>query len=180
MLRGDLQLCAGQKSGCEAAVHSMANIFNDEDTDAVLLVDATNAFNLLNRRVMLNNIRLICPLVATFVINCYNQPARLFVTGGLEITSNERTTQGDPGSMAVYALSTLPLLSIISTTGTRHVAFADDLSGAGDLKSLKHWWSSLLEHGPNIWDTTRIPRNLGLLLNLTNYKKQKKCSLDKY
>ena len=35
---GDLQLCAGQKSACEAAVHSMENIFNDEDTDAVILV----------------------------------------------------------------------------------------------------------------------------------------------
>ena len=58
------------------------------------------------------------------------EPAHLFVTGGLEITSNEGTTQGDPGSMAVYVLSTLPLLSIISTTGTRHVAFADDMSAS--------------------------------------------------
>ena len=47
---GGLQLCAGQKSGCEAAAHAMADIFSEEETDAVLLVDASNAFNSLNRK----------------------------------------------------------------------------------------------------------------------------------
>ena len=56
---GDLQLCAGQKSGCETAVHAMSEIFAEEETDAVLLVDATNAFNSINRKVMLHNIQYI-------------------------------------------------------------------------------------------------------------------------
>jgi hypothetical protein len=46
---GDLQLCAGQQAGCEAA---MSEIFDDEGTDALLLVDATNAFNSINRKVL--------------------------------------------------------------------------------------------------------------------------------
>ena len=46
------------------------------------------------------------------------------------------TAQGDPTSMAIYALSSLPLLSAISSANVRHVAYADDLSGAGDLESL--------------------------------------------
>ena len=42
---GHLQLCACQQAGCESAVHAMSYIFAEEETDALLLVDATNAFN---------------------------------------------------------------------------------------------------------------------------------------
>ena len=38
-----LWLCAGQDEGCEAVVHAMQCIFQDPDTEAILLVDATNA-----------------------------------------------------------------------------------------------------------------------------------------
>jgi len=31
---GSLQLCAGQRSGSEAAIHAMHNIFEADDTDA--------------------------------------------------------------------------------------------------------------------------------------------------
>ena len=50
---GALQVCAGQLSGCEAAVHSMHKIFESSETEAAILVDATNAFNCLNRQVAL-------------------------------------------------------------------------------------------------------------------------------
>ena len=46
---GSLQLCAGQDAGCEAAVHAMREIYDDEATEGILLVDASNAFNSLNR-----------------------------------------------------------------------------------------------------------------------------------
>ena len=48
---GPLQVCAGQESGCEAANHAMRQIFADMDTDGALLIDATNAFNSINRQV---------------------------------------------------------------------------------------------------------------------------------
>ena len=53
---GSLQVCAGQKSGSEAAIHAMRTIFNADETDAVLLIDASNAFNALNRATALHNI----------------------------------------------------------------------------------------------------------------------------
>ena len=51
---GPLQVCAGQDGGCEAAVHAMRAIFQDADTEGCLLVDASNAFNSLNRRAALH------------------------------------------------------------------------------------------------------------------------------
>ena len=73
---GAMQVCAGQKSGGEAAIHAMRNIFEADETDAaLLLVDASNAFNSLNRAAALNNIRVLCPLIATYVTNTYRIPA---------------------------------------------------------------------------------------------------------
>ena len=46
---GPLQIAAGLQSGAEAAMHSVKEIFDDEKTDAGILVDASNAFNSLNR-----------------------------------------------------------------------------------------------------------------------------------
>ena len=51
---GALQVCAGQQAGCEAAVHAMRKIFEDLKPEPALLVDATNAFNTLNRKVALH------------------------------------------------------------------------------------------------------------------------------
>ena len=69
---GMSQLCAGQRSGCETAVHAMTTLFEENDsTEGVLLVDASYAFNSLNRGVMLRNIRELCPEFSTCVTNFY-------------------------------------------------------------------------------------------------------------
>ena len=65
-------------------------------TDAVLLIDAENIFNSINHKVMLHNLKFICPIIATYKINCYATPSRLFIVGGGEILSSEETTQDDP------------------------------------------------------------------------------------
>ena len=49
---------------------------------AVLLVDAENAFNSINKNVMIHNISVVCPEISTYVSNCYQSTARLFVIGG--------------------------------------------------------------------------------------------------
>ena len=130
---GSLQLCAGQKSGSEAAIHAMHRIFEADDTDAVLLVDASNAFNALNRAAALHNIRVLCPVIAVYAINTYRLSARLFITGGKEITSAKGTTQGDPLAMALYALSIEPM------SDAKQCWFADDASGAGTIPEIKQW-----------------------------------------
>ena len=60
------QIC-GRKAGSEAVVHAMKELFEREESKAVLLDDAANAFNTVNRQVLLNNIAITCPTIATFV-----------------------------------------------------------------------------------------------------------------
>ena len=54
---GPLQTCAGQVGGCEAAIHAMRRIYQIPSTEGVLLIDAENAFNHLNRSAALHNIK---------------------------------------------------------------------------------------------------------------------------
>ena len=68
---GALQLFAGYTSGYEAAVHAGKTIFNSPKTEAFLTVDATNAFNSLNRRVALTNVMKWCPPLSRALINTY-------------------------------------------------------------------------------------------------------------
>lgn len=110
---GSLQLFSGQTSGIEAAVHAMNQAYHEEDAQAVLLVDASNAFNCLNREAVLHNIRHLCPPLAIILINTYRQPANLYVDGSI-LLSQEGTTQGDPLALPVYAVGILPLIHRIN------------------------------------------------------------------
>ena len=152
---GDLQLCVGQEGGCEAGVHAMRIMFDEEETHGLIQVDADNAFNRINRNVFLHNIQIICPEIAQFVLNCYREPARLFVTGGIEISSLEGTTQGAPSAMPVYAEGIVPLMMVLSEPDrndekARQSAYADDLTGAGTIDQLKRWWDLVIKYGPYI------------------------------
>ena len=100
-------MCGGQISGIEAAVHVARSAFELEENEAILLVDATNAFNALNCQVALHNIRRLCPPIAIILINSYRSPSDLLVDGDV-ILSQEGTTQGDPLAMPMYGLYSQP------------------------------------------------------------------------
>jgi hypothetical protein len=143
---GPLQLCAGQSAGVEAAVHAMRQLFEADETDAAILVDADNAFNRGNRKVDLHNIQYVCPIFKYVLINTYRTPSRIFVLGGWELPSQEGTTQGCPLAMAMYALAIVPLVKQLHGL-YKQVWFADDGTGAGSLNELRIWWDKL-ENGP--------------------------------
>ena len=125
---GSLQLCAGQIAGAESAVHATREAFLDDDTEAVLLVDATNAFNVLNHQAALRNIMNLCPSIAIALTNTYREPTNLFVDGS-SLLSQEGTTQGDPLAMPMYAVATIPLIRSLPSD-VQQVWYADDASGS--------------------------------------------------
>ena len=89
--------------GIEAAIHALHDIYEDDDTEAILMVKTSNAFNRLNRKAALHNIEKLCPALAVILNNTYGQPADLFVDGEV-LKSEEGTTQGDPLAMSMYAI----------------------------------------------------------------------------
>ena len=82
----------------------MKLIFEQDSTDGVILIDASNAFNSLNRKAALHNIQIICPEFSTVLINTYQLTVLMFIQVGEEILSVEDTTQGDILAMSFYAL----------------------------------------------------------------------------
>ena len=99
---------------------------------------------------MLHNTEFLCPTVATFLYNCYAISARLFVIGGKELRLRKGATQGHPTAMATYTLHLASLCDHLQSIKRRakHLALADDLTGAGKLEEIKIWWDALLTEGP--------------------------------
>ena len=75
---GPLQLCAGQSAGVEAAVHAMRDFYEDDKSEGVLLVDADNAFNRINREAVLWNTQFVCPMLKFFLTNTYRMSRNIF------------------------------------------------------------------------------------------------------
>ena len=125
----------------------MRQMFESSETEAIILVDATNAFNSLNRQVALRNIRHLCPPLSKILINTYREDVRLFIDGET-LLSQEGTTQGDPLAMAMYAIAVNPLIHRLKQDTTKQIWFADDATAGGKLNNLREWWDCLTNIGP--------------------------------
>ena len=145
---GPLQLAAGQQGGVEAATHAMGDIFHHDESQAMLMADAKNAFNSLNRKAALINMRYLCPALAIFAINFYRTPAKLFLANGSYILSSEGTTQGCNIAMPFYCISIRPMINQLASCPVSQVFYADDGSAVGRLDGLRQWWDRLMICGP--------------------------------
>jgi hypothetical protein len=133
----------------------MRDKFAQDSTEGILLVDAENAFNNLNRKTALANIKEICPPIYRYLHNTYQKPAQLIINdnGNVEIiSSNEGCTQGDVTAMALYALGIKPLIdhlgNLVVKEDCAQCWFADDSSAAGKLTEIQKWWDELNTMGP--------------------------------
>ena len=138
------------ESGIEASIHAVADKFKEETSEGVLLVDAKNAFNLLNIKVAIHNVQHLCPPMYTFLNNSYHQHNKLFLKDGSVIMSKEGVTQGDPLSMAIYALSTRKLIEALreKAPDVLQAWFADDDTAVGSIVNLRVYWEYLKTIGP--------------------------------
>ena len=170
---GPLQTCAGLKAGIEASIHAMREIYEDTDTEAVLLVDAENAFNNLNRKAAIHNIKQICPSFYQYLFNTYQLPARLIINDkdghSDDILSEEGSTQGDVPAMAMYAIGTKPLLDKLMTTvdnkNCKQVWYADDSASGGKIVELKKWWDELTVTGPKFGYVPKPSKTIMIVKN---------------
>ena len=78
------QLCSGLRSGLEGDIHAVHELFNEHCNLGwgLLLVDATDAFNSVNRVAALWNTRVLWPRCSRFLFNTYCGYASLLVQDG--------------------------------------------------------------------------------------------------
>ena len=67
---GSLKFCAAHEAGCESIIHAMLKIYKEDKSEAILLLDASNAFNSANVKIFLHNIGIIYTPLANFFQNC--------------------------------------------------------------------------------------------------------------
>ena len=143
---GSLQLCAEQLAGCETAIHAARLLLSCPGSEGLLLVDATNAFNSLNRKLALLNISRLCPAFSRVLINTYRSDIDLFC-GPETFLSSEGTTQGDPLAMTMYTIVMVPLINRLHLLADQ-IWYADDAAACGSMLQLRQWWDSLNHLGP--------------------------------
>ena len=106
--------------------------FESDESEAALLVDATNTFNALNCQAALLN-----------VINSYRSPTELFVDGDV-ILSQEGTTQR---AMPMYGLATIPLIGRLDGL-CKQIWYGGDSAAIGTVEQLHDWLNRLAAVGP--------------------------------
>ena len=70
-----LQTCTSIETSIEAAIKKMRHTFEQDETGAILMVDAKNAFNNLNCKAAFSNIKDFFPQFYQYLYNTYQSPA---------------------------------------------------------------------------------------------------------
>ena len=150
-LCGADQLCSGLKGGIEGAIHSVNRLFNMSSSSGgcVLMVDAKNAFNSVNRVTGLWSARHLWPRCSRYLFNTYRGYSSLWVNGHPDsLLSREGVTQGDPLSMCFYAVALMPLVMKLKSLDWTQTWYADDSACTGSLPDVKRWFELLMKEGP--------------------------------
>ena len=150
------QLCAGLKSVADGAIHRFQTLWDKNSSTeewGVLLVDAKNAFNKINRVGMLWTVRHLWPPGARFVFDFYHHWSSRVLRNGnrtsIILHSIEGVTQGGHLAMIAYGIGILPLINnlkqeIPDVTQPWH---ADDAGDLGMFSILEIYFDSLTRQG---------------------------------
>lgn len=113
---GDFQFGVGVPCGGESILHSVNRILHQKGNSSsmtMLLVDFSNAFNLVSRSAMLQEVRIHCPSISKWVDFCYSQPPRLYYNDST-LSSAQGVQQGDPLGPFLFSLTLHPLVKRIA------------------------------------------------------------------
>lgn len=115
----------------------------------MLLVDFSNAFNLVERTVLVKEVRERCPSIARWVEFCYSQHARLYYNDSI-LSSSQGVQQGDPLGPLLFALILHPMVNKIAAECNLdlHAWYLDDGTIAGDTMEVAKALRIIQRDGP--------------------------------
>nr|GEW31748.1 putative reverse transcriptase domain-containing protein [Tanacetum cinerariifolium] len=135
------------RGGAEAILHSVNRVLSEYHNDgslAMLIVDFSNAFNLVDRSALLHEVSVKCPSISLWVDFLYGKASRLYI-GDTHIWSATEVQQCDPLGPILFALILHAFLHKIKDS----------------CKLLLHAW--YLDDGTVIEDSEEVARVLDII-----------------
>ena len=140
---GILHTCMGLESGIEAAIHAVKKSYEEENSECLLLVDADNTFNKLNRNVSLENIKRLCPpCTHTYTTATTHPPC--FTWKMRTRYYHRRVWRKETMQLWQSMSHRQPLVQALSNESAndeeKQIWYADDSFAVGSMAGVKKWW----------------------------------------